>query len=176
MLGQEELEAERESMVFGHTAVLNKVDLISKEAIIRESRVEKTYDVPMSSKQARILQRGTMPMVVYFEVVAPRVFKNLRNMHDIYEEDIANTFNTQNLRNRQLRIEFQDLDTKDVKMLLRASHARMKLVTINEEEYDTVIGMLPNFYAYFYMNPKSYLLPIYGCFTLQIGPVDVFRP
>ena len=52
----------------------------------------------------------------------------------------------------------------------------MKLVTINEEEYETVRGMLPNFYAYFYMNPKSYLLPIYGCFTLQIGPVDLFRP
>ena len=40
MISQEELENERESMVFGHTAVLNKVDLISKEAIIRESAIE----------------------------------------------------------------------------------------------------------------------------------------
>lgn len=42
-------------MVFGHTAVLNKVDLISKEAIIRESGVEQTYDVTLSSRQAKIM-------------------------------------------------------------------------------------------------------------------------
>lgn len=50
MISHEELENERESMVFGHTAVLNKVDLISKEAIIRESTIEEVFDVPMTSR------------------------------------------------------------------------------------------------------------------------------
>lgn len=50
MISHEEMENERESMVFGHTAVLNKVDLISKEAIIRESAIEQVYDVPLSSR------------------------------------------------------------------------------------------------------------------------------
>lgn len=116
-----------------------------------------------------------MPMTVYFEVLAPRVFKNLRNMHDIYDQDIGLTFTSAGIRSKQLKIENEEI-SQEVKISLRASQARMKLVTINEEEYETVRGMLPNFYAYFYMNPKSYLLPIYGCFTLQIGPVDLFRP
>lgn len=46
-----------------------------------------------------------MPMTVYFEVLAPRVFKNLRNMHDIYDQDIGLTFTTSGLRSKQLKLE-----------------------------------------------------------------------
>ena len=95
-------------------------------------------------------------------------------MHDIFEGDIAAMFNIGALRRGDLKIELEDGESGDVKLMLRGEHARM--VTVSEEEFSVVTAMLPNFYAYYYMNPKSYLLPIYGCFTLQIGPVDAFSP
>lgn len=47
-LTQEEVDNERGELVFGHTAVLNKVDLILKEVIISESKVIRSYDVPIN--------------------------------------------------------------------------------------------------------------------------------
>lgn len=71
-LTQEEVENERGELVFGHTAVLNKVDLILKEAIIRESKVVRTYDVPINILQAKKLRKVyNKPIGAFFNVTAP---------------------------------------------------------------------------------------------------------
>lgn len=158
--------------MFGHTAVLNKVDLILKEAIIREAKVVRSYDVPINVVQAKKLRKVyNKPMGAYFKVTAPRVFRNLRRMHDISEELVSSAFSEIALKNKILK---RDHQNKDGKIIIRAAEAKLKLVSLTKQEFSTLKAILPNFYAFFYMNPKSYMLPIYGCYTLQIGEENIF--
>ncbi len=118
-------------MVFGHMAVLNKVDLISKEAIIREAKAVRAYDVPVTTMQARRLRKITGQPVgaVYLEGCAPRVFKNLRRMHDIGENGVAEAFSEINLRNKTLMKEHTGGERK---LVIRAPAMGLKLMEISD--------------------------------------------
>ena len=92
-------------------------------------------------------------------------------MHDISEELVSSAFSEIALKNKILK---RDHQNKDGKIIIRAAEAKLKLVSLTKQEFSTLKAILPNFYAFFYMNPKSYMLPIYGCYTLQIGEENIF--
>lgn len=94
-------------------------------------------------------------------------------MHDISESQVSSAFSEVALKNKELK---RDHGNPDGKIIVRSNQANLKLVSVTKHEFQTLKAFLPNFYAFFYMNPKSYLLPIYGCFTLQIGDETIFQP
>jgi len=169
------------SIIFG-TNINSKVKLTSKAAILRESNRELVLVLP--SAQADSVEKSADFILeeendqaiegIRFAALGPKIFENLRELHNIDTNEIVNLFSVENLHKKLLKIKLQS--GKGGAFFVLPMKGNYLIKSINEEEYDVMTDILPEYYQHFLLNPSSCINPIYGCYAITFSDSQDIKP
>ena len=102
---------------------------------------------------------------VKFVSLGPRVFQNLRNLHNVDEDDIMTLFSVGNLTSKKLKVKLQS--GKGGAFFVFPETGKYLIKSINEEEYEVMKNILADLYMHYLTYPASFINPIYGCYAYR---------
>lgn len=164
--------------VLAETAMA-KVNLFSRAAIARAAKEELPMVLPTrrDADDSRFLledEDNEDVEGIRFVALGPRIFDNLRRLHNITTEQIASLFSVRNLREGKLKVKLQS--GKGGAFFVVAVDGRFLIKSISSDEYDLMRSILPEYYAHFANCPSSYMSAMYGCYALQLADNEEIEP
>jgi len=111
---------------------------------------------------------------VRFAALRPKIFENLRNLHDVSENNIKSLFNTEDLRRKKLKIKLQS--GKGGAFFIIPIEGNFLIKSITAEEYDVMAERLANYYLHFLKYPNTCITAIHGCYALRMVTNEDISP
>ena len=173
----EEVKSDFGESVLGEMAI-QKVSLVNKAAIARAAKEELPMIISKESKENdRFVfedERNEDDEGIRFVELGPKIFGNLRKLHNINPKSIINLFSVKNLREGKLKVKLQS--GKGGAFFITPVEGNFLIKSITEEEYDIIASMLFDYYIHFANCPSSYINPIYGCYALRLSDKEEIEP
>lgn len=113
------------------------------------------------------MQSGNPSVPDQYELIelAPKIFKNIRRIHNIDDYMVKSIFSIINLKELDISIS----SGKGGSFFIKPIHGgRMLIKSITKPEYEIIQDFLPDYYCYLLMNPNTYLCPILGVYKLKL--------
>lgn len=172
-LGKEDANVENyedygnKSALLGHPDVLKKVSVLTQSQLEKENNTEKSIMVKKHQTFGRTLStpKGGKDDEYEFIELAPKVFSNIRKIHNIDEHVVKSIFCSQNMKDLDISISSGKGGSFFIKPV---NGGRMLMKSITKPEYEIIQGFLDDYYSYFLMNPNTYLNPILGVYKMKL--------
>lgn len=86
--------------------------------------------------------------------LAPKLFSNIRKIHNINDEMVKSIFSLSNIKELDISIS----SGKGGSFFIKPVHGgRMLIKSITKPEYEIIQDFLSDYYCYLLMNPNTYL-------------------
>ena len=111
---------------------------------------------------------------IKFLVLAPRIFRNLRQLHKITSSMITDIFSPKCLQENKLKIKLQS--GKGGAFFVIPVKGNFLIKSINTEEYYVMQTIISDYYVHFVNSSSTYIAPIYGCYALKLFDNEEIEP
>jgi hypothetical protein len=159
-------------------AAIQKVNLVSKAAIARAAKEELPMIIAAENQLSDIFvfedERNEDDEGIRFVELGPKIFENLRKLHNVSAESITNLFSVRNLHAGRLKVKLQS--GKGGAFFITPIEGNYLIKSITAEEYDVMGSILFDYYIHFANCPSTYINPIYGCYALRLSDTEEIEP
>ncbi len=167
------------SSLIGQGAINRKVKLTNRGAIHREAKRELEMVMPTGEGQAKsefVLadEASEEANGIRFVSLGPKIFENLRELHNIDSKEIVTLFSEENLQKKKLKVKLQS--GKGGAFFVIPTKGSFLIKSINEEEYDVMSTILADYYIHYLTHPTSFITPFYGCYALYLSSTSDIKP
>jgi len=174
LLGKEEANAENyeeegnRSALLGHPDVLKKVSVMSQTEIDKDIKFEKlsTLKKPKQYLSARAKFNDSSDNEFEFTELSPKIFKNIRRIHNIDDHMVRSIFSSSNIQNLDITLSQGKGGSFFIKPIVGG---RMLMKSITKPEYEIIQNFISDYYCYLLMNPNTYLCPILGVYKIKFN-------
>ena len=142
---------------------MRKVNIYAKHEIKTESREKRSYEIKLEGTDS----------VYHLEVLAPRIYKNIRRIFDIEDFSIGQLFGKEAFPHLDIKISAG----KGGAFFLRNKEDPSILIkSMTPGEYQVMKDFTGPFYKHLILNPDTLICPIVGIYKLSLRDDDSIDP
>ncbi len=177
-------ERVRTSSIAEDPSIFKRVSLIERKCIVKEARREQVFRIPLDNRRmgnefifdddSSSGGKDSGSKDIKFVSLGPKVFQNLRSLHNVNENDIMSLFSVTNLVKNKLKVVLQS--GKGGSFFVIPENGKYLIKSINEGEYRVMKTILADLYVHYLAYPASYIDPIYGCYALFLSEANEIEP
>lgn len=150
--------------------------------IKKEAKREEIFRLTMDSQKVekdfiygyRKINDSELGDKVRFVVLAPRIFKALRELQQISDDEIMSLFTISNWLQSLLEVKLQSGRGGAFFVLPLSGNYLIK--SISQKEYKAMKTILADLYMHFRSYTTSYINPIYACYALYLSDGNEIEP